>query len=190
MRRAAVLAGIAALALGGCDQQWSTPPEEEAATSETGGDVEASGSEVATFGNGVKTVASDAGVEETVKRLEAALEEGGFTVVAKLDHASNAASVELDMLPAVSIFFGKPKVGTHLMRAAPSAALDLPQRMAIYQDAEGVTQVSYNSPVWLASRHGIEQQDDRIETISGALETLAMTAAGRDAAVTQKEDSE
>ncbi|MCJ8190105.1 DUF302 domain-containing protein [Sphingomicrobium aestuariivivum] len=180
-----------ALGLAGCDQQWSTPPEERPAGQEGETEVEASGKEVATFGNGVKTVASDASVEETVERLEAALEEGGFTTVAKLDHASNAASVELDMGPAVSIFFGKPEVGTHLMRVAPSAALDLPQRMAVYRDAEGVTQVSYNSPIWLASRHGIEAQDDRIETISGALEGLAMAAAGRGPdAATQKEDSE
>ncbi|MCJ7422145.1 DUF302 domain-containing protein [Sphingomicrobium astaxanthinifaciens] len=182
---------LAATALAGCGQQWSTPPE-EAATVDGAGEagVKASGEEVATFGNGVKTVTSDAGVEATVARLEAALEAGGFGIVARLDHSSNAASVELDMSPAVSIFFGKPEVGTHLMRAAPSAALDLPQRMAVYQDAEGLTQVAYNSPLWLASRHGIEGQEQRLEAVAGALEQLAMAAAGKGPGSAQKEESD
>ena len=189
MRFAAALS--LCILLAGCGQQWSTPPEEEAQEQGAGEqEVEASGKEVATFGNGVKTVASDASVEATVERLEAALEENGFAVVARLDHASNARSVEMDMGPAVSIMFGKPEVGTHLMRAAPSAALDLPQRMAVYQDAEGVTHVSYNSPVWLASRHGIEGQDERIETIAAALEELAIAAAGTAAAEPDESEGE
>ncbi|MCM8557041.1 DUF302 domain-containing protein [Sphingomicrobium sediminis] len=171
-----ILPTIASFALLACSGGEEAVAPEETADVEV---VESEGGEVASFGNGVQTLVSDAGVEETAERLEATLEANGFTIVAKLNHAENAATVELNMSPAISIFFGKPEVGTHLMKSAPSAALDLPQRMAIYETVEGEVAIAYNSPVWLASRHGIEGEDARLDAVADALEMLATTAAGQ-----------
>ncbi len=63
------------------------------------------------------------------------------------------------------------------MQAAPEASLDLPQRMAIYVK-DGKTVIAYNDPVWLASRHGITEQQERLDAISAALKGLAEKAAG------------
>ncbi|WP_343346940.1 DUF302 domain-containing protein [Sphingomicrobium sp. XHP0239] len=167
------------LALAGCDQQWSSD-EAQAGRAETAHqDVQSTGGEVAAFGNGIQRVESEGTVVETVGRLETALTDNGFTVVARVDHEMNAGYADLELGPAVTLIFGKPEVGTHLMRAAPGAALDLPQKIAVYRDTDGKVMIAYNSPVWLASRHGIEGEDERVDTIARALENLATTAAGR-----------
>ena len=135
------------------------------------------GMAVAPYGNGVVTLDSPDDVPTTVARLEEALDAGGFTIIAKLDHQDNASKAGLDLAPATVIFFGKPEAGTPLMHEAPEASLDLPQRMSIYVK-DGRTIIAYNDPVWLASRHGITGQDERLDKISEALKLLAERAAG------------
>ncbi|MBW0144908.1 DUF302 domain-containing protein [Sphingomicrobium clamense] len=174
----AVLPLAAVLTLAACAED-SDPFVQESATSNqmTEGE-ERAGSAVAGFGDGMITRVVDGTVDEAVERLEDALEQKGFNIVAKLDHRANAEKVELELTPATVIFFGKPDVGTPLMKAAPSAALDLPQRMAIYRDAKGEVVVAYNDPRYIATRHNITGEDQRLEKIAEALSSLASIAAG------------
>jgi Domain of unknown function DUF302 len=50
------------------------------------------------------------------------------------------------MPPTKLLIFGNPKAGTPLVLAAPSAALDLPLKIIVAEDAEGRVSLSYNSP--------------------------------------------
>ncbi|MBV9909716.1 MAG: DUF302 domain-containing protein, partial [Hyphomicrobiales bacterium] len=45
--------------------------------------------------------------------------------------------------------------GTPLMLAAPSAAIDLPLKILVAEDAQGKVWISYNSPEYLKERHGL-----------------------------------
>ena len=58
------------------------------------------------------------------------------------------------MQPAQLLIFGNPVGGTPLMVAAPGAALDLPLKVAAWQDGERCW-VSFNTPEYLQQRHGI-----------------------------------
>jgi uncharacterized protein (DUF302 family) len=51
------------------------------------------------------------------------------------------------------LIFGSPKVGTPLMLASPSSALDLPLKILIAEDAAGKVWISYNAPSYLQTRH-------------------------------------
>ena len=112
-------------------------------------------------------------------RLDAALADAEpVTVVATVRHAENAASAGLDLPPTRVVLFGNPALGTPLMDAQRTVAIDLPQKMLVYTDADGETAVLYNDPAYLARRHGITQQDETLATISEALAGLAAAAAG------------
>jgi hypothetical protein len=50
------------------------------------------------------------------------------------------------------LMFGKPAVGAAVMLAAPLAALDIPLKVLVWEDRNGVVSVSYNSPGFLAER--------------------------------------
>jgi uncharacterized protein (DUF302 family) len=72
------------------------------------------------------------------------------------------------------LIFGSPKAGTPLMLASPSAALDLPLKILIAEDAAGKVWISYNAPAYLQTRHNLPP--DLLPNIT-VIETLAAQAA-------------
>ncbi|HZC77819.1 MAG TPA: DUF302 domain-containing protein, partial [Ktedonobacterales bacterium] len=65
--------------------------------------------------NGLITVASRFSVGETLDRLTTALTAAGLLVFARIDHASNAKGVGLDLRPTQLLIFGNARGGTPLM---------------------------------------------------------------------------
>lgn len=93
--------------------------------------------------------------DATVDRLVAAIEGAGMTVFARIDHAANARQAGLAMLPALVLIFGNAKGGTPIMQAVPTAALDLPLRVLIREDASGRTLVSFHPFAAMLRRAGV-----------------------------------
>ncbi|CDF79319.1 conserved hypothetical protein (DUF302) [Formosa agariphila KMM 3901] len=100
-----------------------------------------------------------------------------ISIMAELDHQANAESIGMELMPAKLIIFGNPVLGTPLMNESRTMALDLPQKMLVYQDAEGKVHIIYNDPFYLAERHDVDDNDDTLETISQALENIANSGA-------------
>ena len=140
---------------------------------QTGG--EATGGS-ASSAEGLVTVQSAYSVEETLANLETALEENGLITVAAVDHSANAANVGLELPPTHLVVFGNPNVGTPLMQSAHTVAIDLPQKMLIYEDEAGDVYAAYNDPQYLAERHGLSEVDEQLTTIANALSNLANAA--------------
>jgi len=124
--------------------------------------------------SGIVTIPSNHTVDQTVENLQALLQSKGITLFALIDHSGEAEKVGLKMPPTKLLIFGNPKGGTPLMQAAPSIAIDLPLKILVWEDADGKVWLSYNSPEYLARRHGLPQ--DLLKNIS-VVETLAMQAA-------------
>ena len=108
-------------------------------------------------------------VDVTLDRLESMVREKGFTVFARIDHAAGAAKTGQALRATEVLIFGNPKVGTALMTSRQSAGLDLPIRVAAWQDEDGQVWVAYNDPAWLARRHGIGDRGPVIGKMTGAL---------------------
>ena len=122
--------------------------------------------------DGLVTVTVDRSVDATVQRIESDVEASPLTLLATVDHAENAASVDQDLPPTRLLLVGNPEVGTPLMQDARSVAIDLPQKLLVWDDG-GQTMVTYNDPQYLARRHGIEGQTDRLNRIGSVLNDLA-----------------
>jgi uncharacterized protein (DUF302 family) len=125
--------------------------------------------------DGLTTVTSSFGPKETMDRLEAQVRAKGMTVFARIDHAAGAADAGLGLRPTELLIFGSARAGTPLMQANQTIAIDLPLKAIVWQDAAGTTFLSYNDPVWLASRHGLGPDEDKI--VSKMAELLADTAS-------------
>jgi uncharacterized protein (DUF302 family)/uncharacterized membrane protein YidH (DUF202 family) len=108
--------------------------------------------------NGFITKASNHSVDETVEKLKGILQAKGVTLFALVDHSGEAEKAGLKMRPTKLLIFGNPKGGTPVMVAAPSAAIDLPLKILVWEDAQGKVWASYNSPSYLQQRHGIPQE--------------------------------
>jgi uncharacterized protein (DUF302 family) len=124
--------------------------------------------------NGIIDTMSRHSVDQTVETLRTVLQSKGVTLFAVIDHSGEAEKVGLVMLPTKLLIFGSPQAGTPLMLAAPSAAIDLPLKILVWQDARGRVWISYNSAQYLQKRHGLPAE--LLSNIS-VVETLAAKAA-------------
>ena len=123
--------------------------------------------------NGIVDIASNHSVDETVSRLKGILEAKGVTLFGLIDHSGEAEKVGMTMPPTKLLVFGNPKAGTPIMQAAPSAALDLPLKILVWEDSKRKVWISYNSPAYLQQRHGIPAE--LMQNIA-VVETLAAKA--------------
>jgi uncharacterized protein (DUF302 family) len=92
-------------------------------------------------------------IEETIERLKAVLAGKHIELFTIIDHSGEAAKAGLPMPPTKVLIFGNPQAGTPVMLAAPSAALDLPLKILIAEDAAGKVTLSWNDPAYLQQRH-------------------------------------
>ena len=129
------------------------------------------------FAEGLITLRSSFGPEETMKRLEAEVRAKGMTVFAQIDHAAGAAAVSLPLRPTDLLIFGAANSGTPLMQSVQTIGIDLPLKALVWQDEDGTTYLSYNDPAYLMRRHGVgEAGKPAVEAMSGALKTIAARA--------------
>src|SRR5205823_5469473 len=85
----------------------------------------------------------------TVEALCKAIERRGLTVFARIDHAGAARRVGSELADEEVVLFGNPRAGTPLMRSDPRIGVELPLRMLVWADAEGVS-LGYLDPRELA----------------------------------------
>jgi uncharacterized protein (DUF302 family) len=114
-------------------------------------------------------------VDASFARLDAAVAQRGLAVFARIDFAADAAAAGLVLRPTRLLLFGNPQAGTPLIVAAPTVALDLPLRVLVWEEDDGTVWVGYNTPEYLAERHGVPSN---LLANVRAVETLAAIAAG------------
>jgi uncharacterized protein (DUF302 family) len=126
---------------------------------------------------GLITIPSELSAAETMNRLIAEVRAKGLTVFARIDHAVGAIAAGLTLRPTELLIFGNPKGGTAPMQTAQTMGIDLPLKALVWQDEAGKTWLSYNDPVWLARRHGIDGSlEASVCAMAGALQSIAAKA--------------
>lgn len=126
---------------------------------------------------GIITKESKQGFDETYQKLKSIIDNNpNLNIMLELDHQANAAKNGLDLRPTRIIVFGNPKLGTPLMQNAQTIGLDLPQKILVYQDADGKVQVSYNDPAYLKERHALTESEEVLSKVAGALDKITSAA--------------
>jgi len=145
----------------------------------TNSEVQRAANLIVEIGEGIITVESSQNFEQTYSSLETAISsDENFHVFLQLDHQSNALSVGMELRPTKVIVFGNPNLETPLMQNSQTTGLDLPQKMLVWEDQEGIVKISYNDPLYLQQRHGISGNDSQVQQMVTILEKLAKDAAG------------
>ena len=127
--------------------------------------------------DGMISVQSNYGPAETMSRLETAVKSKGLTVFAHIDHAAGAAAVGMPLRPTDLLIFGNAKGGTPLMQSSQTVGIDLPLKALVWQDAAGITWLSYNDMAWIARRQGLGGDTQKVTAAMAAmLEQLAKAA--------------
>lgn len=106
--------------------------------------------------NVLYTYESQFGVDETMARLEKELKAMGIPIFAKFDHGKNAEEVGLQLLPTQVIVFGSPKVGTKLMQENPSISIELPLKIAVWEDKNGSVWLAFPQMQMIGAEYNLE----------------------------------
>jgi uncharacterized protein (DUF302 family) len=103
--------------------------------------------------NGVVSLRSSLPFANTVSNLSVALERRGMAIYARADHAANASATGLKLRPTQLFIFGFPEVESPIIQRCPALGLDMPRKIAVWEDEAGKVWISYNDPVWLGQRY-------------------------------------
>jgi uncharacterized protein (DUF302 family) len=122
----------------------------------------------------IRTLHSDAPVEQVVDRLRELIRGRGLTLFAEIDHARNAREAGLDMPETRVLIFGNAKGGTALMLASPDIALELPLRILVRAEAVA-TGIVYIDPERLAAMFGVDSLAPSIAGLSAIAAAAAAT---------------
>ena len=74
----------------------------------------------------------------TIKRLQEAIVANGYTILATIDSAAQVAEFGVKMPTRTTIAFAWMPGWTHALVEAPTIAIELPNRVLVWQDGEGV----------------------------------------------------
>lgn len=133
---------------------------------------------LATADDDIIKLQSSYDVQTTTKHFKNSLQKKGVTLFAQIDHAKNAKKVGQKLRPTQLLIFGNPKIGTPLIQCSQSVALDLPQKVLIYEDINGTVWLTYNNPHYIALRHNIKGCTKVINKIDKVLANFALKAIG------------
>jgi uncharacterized protein (DUF302 family) len=125
---------------------------------------------------GIITLRSKHDFIDTVDRLETVLRAKEVNIFTEVDHTASANKVGENLLPTLLVIFGNPAVGTQLMQCSQSVGIDLPQKILVWENAQGEVYLSYNDVDYLAKRHDIKNCRATLDKISKALHAIATLA--------------
>ncbi len=151
-------------------------------SSQADGQSAGAGDLLQAMGTGLVVLDSDGDFAQTLARAKAALERRKLKIMAEVDHAANASGIA-ELPPTYVLIFGNPAIGTQLMMASRSVAIDLPMKLLIWQTDDGRVQVAYNAAAYLNQRHAITKQKPEHAQLIGkmtkALAGIAADTAGK-----------
>lgn len=99
-------------------------------------------------------------VDEAVARVRSTLEAQGYEVVLVVNHAAAAASVGLELRPTQVVLARQPRYLERLaLSRSATIGIDLPIKIAVFEDAAGAIQLRINPVGYLVDRHDIPLTD-------------------------------
>ena len=128
--------------------------------------------------NGMIIKKSHYSVKVTLDKLENVLRKKGITIVTRWSHHAGAKKVGIPLRPTELLIFGNPKLGSHFFTSNQTAGIDLPMKALAWKDKKGQVWLTYNDPAYIANRHGINDREETVKKMTGALNKLTNVATG------------
>jgi len=129
--------------------------------------------------NGVVTVKSVYGFDETIARVKADIADKKIMFFDAIDQAKLASGAGIELKPSTLLVFGNPPLGIQFLTSKPAAGLDWPVRLLVNQDAQGQVWLSYSDFAWIARRHGIEDREAAFKMASQVIASITASVASK-----------
>lgn len=110
-------------------------------------------------GSFIKDRVSDYNNSETAKRFVSALTPKNYHLIAKINQESIAKGVDIFIYPTLTLEINNPKISSKLIKCNPSMAMEMPIRVAVYNELNGTTHLSYTNPEYWSLKHNIKDAE-------------------------------
>jgi uncharacterized protein (DUF302 family) len=130
-------------------------------------------------GDGVVSVKSAYGFDETIERLKADIADKKITLFDIIDQAKLASGAGIELRPSTLLIFGNPPLGVQFLTSNPAAGLDWPVRLLVTEDAQGQVSAMYTDFSWIARRHRIEDRTAAFKMASDVIASMAASVASK-----------
>lgn len=125
--------------------------------------------------DGIVTVKSRYSVAETVSRIKRDVGKKGIQFFGVIDQAKLGNAAGNSVRPSRLVMFGNPALGTTFITANPTAGLDWPVRVLVYQAPDGAVYAAYTDFDWIAHRHGIDSRDKEFAMATEVIRSVTST---------------
>lgn len=125
----------------------------------------------------IETLDAQGSVPEVMDRLEAAVNDAGATIFARVDHAAGAEGVGIELPDSQLLIFGNPMLGSQPMQQDIRAGLYLPLKVLVYAD-NGATRIAWQEVDDMFDDVEIDEKAEYMGKMEQALRGLATKASG------------
>jgi uncharacterized protein (DUF302 family) len=115
---------------------------------------------------------------EGARRLDALADKDGLIILAESDVGPRQSRLIGKPVRAKTYMIGNPLIAARMIALDPAAALYVPLRVLVYEDARGVAHIAYDRPSGLLDALGNETVSEVARTLDRKIHELAATAAG------------
>lgn len=107
-------------------------------------------------GKFIKDITSDYNNTATAEHFAQALVSKNYKVVSKIDQEQIAKGVDIFLYPTLTLNIENPKISATFIKCNPSMALEMPIRVAVYNELNGTTHLAYTNPEYWSLKHNIK----------------------------------
>jgi len=105
-----------------------------------------------------------------------ALDRRGMIVYAHIDHAKEAAAVNIAIRPTHLFVVGYREADSPLLAQNQLLGIELPLRILVWEDAGGAVLLTYTDPAWLGGRYGMKEISSQLAAMGVSLAGIAEEA--------------
>ena len=110
--------------------------------------------------------------DETIARLRKDIADKKLMFFGLIDQSKLAADAGIALRPSSLLVFGNPALGSQFITSNPTAGIDWPVRLLVFQDAQGDVWAVYSDFAYIAHRHGITDRDAQFKMASEVIASI------------------
>ncbi|MFN0218029.1 MAG: DUF302 domain-containing protein [Hyphomicrobium sp.] len=129
--------------------------------------------------DGIVSVKSVYGFDETIARLKVDIGKKGIKFFLAVDQSTLGADAGVKINPSTLLIFGNPPLGIQFLSSNPNSGLDWPVRLLVRQDSTGQVWAVYTDFTWIAHRHGIADRDPQFKMASEVIASITSSVASK-----------
>ena len=107
----------------------------------------------------VKQGVSQYKIDKTIEIISHTLAEKNYKLFSTFDHEKEALKLKQMLYPTKTLEFSNNKIEAKLISCNPSMSLELPIRIAVYNELNGQTHIAYTDPEYWSLKHNIHNND-------------------------------